>query len=105
MGSALELLTGILVLVNSAKNGDDLFLGRQGDGAGNGSAVALCGFDDFLAARVDELMILSLQANSDHFLVCHGCVSSLNHVLSCFCKPLGTVENRCTLSRAYHSAP
>ena len=29
VGPALELLTGILVLVNSAENGNDLFLGRQ----------------------------------------------------------------------------
>ena len=31
VGPALELLTGILVLVNSAENGNDLFLGRQRD--------------------------------------------------------------------------
>ena len=31
VGPALELLTGILVLVNRAKNGNDLFLGRQRD--------------------------------------------------------------------------
>ena len=67
----IPLLTAVLVLVNSAKDGDDLFLGGQGDGAGDGGAVALCGLDDLLCTLVDELMIISLQANSDHFLVCH----------------------------------
>ena len=85
VGPALELLTGILVLVNSAKNGNDLFLGRQRDRAGNGSAVALGGFNDLLGAGVDELMILSLEANSDHFLVCHVFFLLDLHVLSCFC--------------------
>ena len=64
VGSALELLTGILVLMNSAENGNDFFLGRQRDGAGNGSAVALGGFDDLLGAGVDELMIVSVFGNS-----------------------------------------
>ena len=71
VGSALELLTGVLVLVDRAKDGDDLLLGGQGDGAGDGGAVALGGLDDLLGAGVDELMIIGLEANSDHFLVCH----------------------------------
>ena len=83
--SALELLTGILILVNSAKDGDDFLLGGQRDRAGDGSAVALGGLDDLLCARVDELMIIGLEANSDHFLFCHVCFSSLNDVLSLHC--------------------
>ena len=31
MGSALELLTGILILVNSAKDGDDFLLRGKGE--------------------------------------------------------------------------
>ena len=73
MGSALELLTGILVLMNSAKEGNDFFLRGQRDRAGDGSAVALGSLDDLLCARVDELMIIRLQTDSDHFLVCHVC--------------------------------
>ena len=72
VGSALELLTAVLVLVNSAKDGDDFLLGGQRDGAGNLSAVALCGLDDLSRAGVDLLMIISLQPDADHFLVCHS---------------------------------
>ena len=41
MGAALELLTAVLVLMNSAEDGDNLLLGGQGDGAGNLGAGAL----------------------------------------------------------------
>ena len=75
MGSALELLTGVLVLVDSAKDGNNFLLGGQRDGAGHGSAVALCGLDDLCCAGVDQLVIVSLQPNADH-LVCHGLFSS-----------------------------
>ena len=77
MGSALELLTAILVLVDSAKDGDDLLLGGQGDGTADGCAVALSGVDDLCSAGVDQLMIISLQTDADHFLVCHCLFSSL----------------------------
>ena len=43
MSAALELLAGILVLMSSTQDGDDLLLGGQGDGAGHGGAVALGG--------------------------------------------------------------
>ena len=72
VGSALELLTAILVLVDSAKDSHDFLLGGQRDGAGNLSAVALCGLHDLSRAGVDQLMIISLQPDADHFLVCHG---------------------------------
>ena len=55
MGSALELLTAVLVLMNSAKDGNDFLLGGQGDGAADGSAVALSGVDDLCSAGVDQL--------------------------------------------------
>ena len=32
VGAALELLTGVLILMNSAQDGDDLLLGGQRDG-------------------------------------------------------------------------
>ena len=68
MGAALELLTRILVLVNSTQDGNDLLLGRQRDRAGNLSAVALSGLDDLLCGLVDQLVIIRLQANI--LLVC-----------------------------------
>ena len=43
MGAALELLAGILVLMDGAQDGHDLLLGGQGDGAGHGRAGALGG--------------------------------------------------------------
>ena len=65
MGAALELLAGVLVLVNRAQDGDDLLLGRQRDRAGNLRAVALCGLDDLLGALVDQLVVVRLQADTD----------------------------------------
>src|SRR5699024_12494442 len=82
VGSALELLTAVLVLVNSPKDGNYFLPGGQRDGAGDSSAVALGGLYDLSRAGVDELMIISLQPDTDHFLVCHCCVSSLKIVLS-----------------------
>ena len=67
VSAALELLTGILVLVNGTQDGDDLLLGGQGDGAGDGSAGALGGLDDLLSALVDELMVISLQPDANAF--------------------------------------
>ena len=103
MGSALELLPGVLILVDSAKDGDNFLLGGQGDGAGDGSAVALGSLDDLLSALIDELMIVSLQPDADHFLVCHNwcfLLDTYSVMLS-----LGTVENLYPLGRVYHSAP
>ena len=71
MGAALELLAGILVLVNRTQDGDDLLLGRQRDRAGNLSAVALCGLDDLLGALVDQLVVVRLQADTDLLCVCN----------------------------------
>ena len=56
MGSALELLTGILILVNSAKDGDDFLLRGTGDRARDGRAVALCRLDDLLRSGVDVVV-------------------------------------------------
>ena len=73
MRAALELLTAVLVPMNSAKDGDNLLLGGQGDGTGNLSAGALGGLHDLLSALVDDLMIIGLEADADHFFLCHCC--------------------------------
>ena len=73
VGSALKLLPAVLVDVGGAEDGDDLLLGGQGDGAGNLGAVALGGLHDLGCAGVDELMVISLQPDTDHLLVCHVC--------------------------------
>ena len=56
--------------MNSAQDGDDLLLGGQRDGAGDGRAGALGGLDDLLCALVDDLMVIGLEANANHFF-CH----------------------------------
>ena len=72
MSAALELLTAVLILMNSTKDGDDLGLGRQRDGAGDLCIGALSCFDDSLCCLVDQLMVLGLEADADHVLVaCH----------------------------------
>ena len=73
MGAALELLAGILVLMNGAQDGDDFLLGGQRDGAGDLGAGALGGLDDLLGALVDDLVVLGLETDADHLLRCHGC--------------------------------
>ena len=67
---ALELLAAVLVLVDGPEDGDNLLLGGQGDGTGDGSAGALGGLDDLVSGLVDDLMIVGLQANADRFF-CH----------------------------------
>src|SRR5699024_6220072 len=81
VGSALELLTGVLVDVGGPKDGNNFLLGGQGDGAGHLCAVALAGLHDLGCAGVDQLVIVGLQPNADH-LVCHVLFSSLKYVLS-----------------------
>ena len=77
MGAALELLAGILVDVGGAQDGDDLPLGGQGDGTGDGGAAALGGVHDLLGGLVDELMVIGLQPDADHFFLSCHCFSSL----------------------------
>ena len=73
MGAALKLLTAVLVLVDGPQDGDDFLLGGQGDGTGNLSAGALGGLHDLFCALVDDLVVIGLQTNTDHFFLCHGC--------------------------------
>ena len=62
--------------MGSAQDGDDLLLGGQGDGAGHGGAVALGGLHDLLSGLVDDLVVIGLQANANHFF-CHLVCSSI----------------------------
>ena len=71
MGSHLELLTAVLVLMNSAQNRDDLLLCRQRYRAGNSCARALCGLHDLFSCLIDNLMIVTLNSNPDLFFDCH----------------------------------
>ncbi|SCI86212.1 Uncharacterised protein [uncultured Blautia sp.] len=73
MGAALKLLAAVLVLVDGPQDGDDFLLGGQRDGAGHGSAGALGGLHDLLCALVDDLMVIGLQPDADHFFLSHGC--------------------------------
>ena len=77
VGAALKLLAAVLILMNSAQDGDDLGLRRQRNGAGDLRVGTLCGFDDLLRRLVDQLVIVGLEADTDHFLVARGC-----HVVS-----------------------
>ena len=81
VGAALELLTRILVLVNSTQDGNDLLLGRQRDRAGNLSAGALCSLHDLLGCLIDQRMIVSFQSDSDFLCVSHCVFSSSNTTL------------------------
>ena len=103
MGAALELLPAVLILVDRAKDGDNLLLGGQGDGAGNGGAVSLGGLHNLLCALVDQLMVIGLQSNPDHFILCHVAAFLLKHTkCHCLCHaPYGGESD--TLNRAYHS--
>ena len=71
MGTHLELLAAVLVLVNSSEDRDDLLLGRQRHRAGNSRARALRGLHDLLRRLIDDLMIVTLNSYPDLFFDCH----------------------------------
>ena len=71
MRAGLELLTAVLVLVDSAQDRDDLLVGGQRDRAGNASASALSGLHDLLCRSIDQGCIVALQTDSDFFFDCH----------------------------------
>ena len=64
MCSVLELFAAVLIFMNSAEDGDDLFIGGKRNGTGNGSAVALCGFDDLFSSLIDQEMVIGLESDS-----------------------------------------
>lgn len=66
--AGLELLTAVLVLVDSAQDRDDLLVGGQRDRAGNASASALSGLHDLLCRSIDQGCIVALQTDSDFSL-------------------------------------
>ena len=66
----LKLLAAILVLVGRAQNGHDLLFRRQGNGARNLRARPLRGFHDPLGGLIDQVVLVSLQLDTD-FLVGH----------------------------------
>ena len=51
--------------MHRAENGDDLLLGRQGDGAGDLGLGALGGLDDGFGCLVDELVDVYKRQVSD----------------------------------------
>ena len=68
VGAHLKLLAAVLILVNGTKDGDDLLLGGQGNGTGDGSAGALGSLYNLLSGLIDDLVVIGLQSNADHFL-------------------------------------
>jgi hypothetical protein len=75
VSSVFELFAAILVLVNCTKDGDDFLFGRKRNGTGNGSAVALSGFNDLFSSTIDKGVIVALKTDSDLFFLCHGFAS------------------------------
>ena len=71
MRPGLELLTGILVLVNSAKDRYDLLLGRQRDGTRNAGTGTARRLHDLLCCLIHQLVVVSLDTNTDFFFDCH----------------------------------
>ena len=72
MGAVFKLFAAVLILVNCAKDGDDLFIGGERDRAGNRRAVALCDFDDLFRSLVDKGVIVGFEPDSDLVFLCHG---------------------------------
>ena len=70
MGSHLELLAAVLILVGRTENGYYLLLGWKGDGAGNACAGPLGRFHDLTGALVDKIVFVGLQLDTN-LLICH----------------------------------
>ena len=96
VGAALELLPAVLVLVDGAKDGDDLLLGGQGDGAGDGGASSL------RSGRSADGHRPSGGSESFRSVPC-CCVPPKKHTkCHCLCHASYGGESD-TLNRAYHS--
>jgi hypothetical protein len=67
MGATLELLAAILILMNSAQNGNDLFLGGERDRTGYNRAGSLGGLQDLLSSLIHQGGIVALDSDSDFF--------------------------------------
>ena len=66
-----KLLTAVLVLVNGAKDGNDLLLCGERYGTGNHSAISLCCHNNLLSRSVDKGVIVALESYSDFLFNCH----------------------------------
>ena len=76
MSAAFELFAAVLVLVDCAKDGDDLLLRGERDRAGDTGTGALCGLYDPFRGLVDQFVLVALQLDAD-CLVGHA-FTSLN---------------------------
>lgn len=65
MCSEFELLAAVFVLVGSTQNGDYFLLGGKGDRTGNLGTRLLHSLNDFLCGEVDEVVVVSLELDSD----------------------------------------
>ena len=70
MRSDFELFSAVLVFMRGTKDGNDLLLGGQRNGAADLSARFLHGFDDSFRRLIDHFVIVRHQFDSD-FLTCH----------------------------------
>src|SRR5690606_27373700 len=65
VGAHLEVLAAVLVLVGRPNDAHDVLLGRRRHGAEDRRARTGPGVDDFTRRRVDDLVVIRLQANAD----------------------------------------
>ncbi|MBG9885443.1 hypothetical protein ABE10_02345, partial [Bacillus toyonensis] len=65
VGAHLEVLAAVLVLVGRPDDAHDVLLGRKRHGADDGRARTGHGVDDLARRRVDDLVVVRLQANAD----------------------------------------
>ena len=80
MSSLLELLTAVLVLMNSAEDGDDFLLSRKRHRSGDLRTGLADGLDDLLGGCINEFVIIRLKGDS-HYLICHKKSPSFSHFL------------------------
>ena len=71
MGAHFELLTAVLILMNSAQDGDNLLLGRQRNRSTYASTGTLCSCYDLLSGLIHQLMIIPFDSYPDFFFDCH----------------------------------
>ena len=65
MGAHLELLSGVLVLVGCAQDGDDFLFGGKRNGTGNPGARALRRLHDAFCRLIDEGVLIRLELDTD----------------------------------------
>ena len=72
MGTTLELLTAVLVLVCCTQDCDDLLIGRERDRTRNLRTASLCSFYNLRCCCVNSRMLITLDLDSDFFVDCHS---------------------------------